>query len=36
MRCFICRFSIPVWYKYDGEWYCLDCYRKQKEIGGGE
>lgn len=35
MRCFICRFSIPIWYEFHGEWYCKDCHDKQKEIWGG-
>ena len=36
MRCFICRFLIPVWYKCEDEWYCLKCYNKQMEILGGK
>lgn len=34
MRCFICRFEIPVWYKYADEWHCKDCYNKQMYILG--
>ena len=39
-RCCICRFMIPVWYRFDGQpedddnWYCFECVQKQLRILG--